>query len=230
MYQLPSAAELTKNVSEANNKASGFKNIDTSGKYLLKIDCAEWFTSNGGAKGIRFHLTSENEQTARVELYYAKKDGSRNDFSANKLDALMVCCGVKQLTEAQDSVMKWDKESKSMIEVDVNSAPELKNKWFTGLIQIEKDAYDNGFEIKEIDKHNFYGIFQKGTDLSAYEIMSKITQAVEINECLTGLEGFMIKYTENHKQMIGGKNAAPKSNGYGSQQNNKPDEDDDLPF
>lgn len=228
MYQLPSAAELTKNVSEANNKASGFKNIDTSGKYLLKIDCAEWFTSNGGAKGIRFHLTSENEQTARVELYYAKKDGSRNDFSANKLDALMVCCGVKQLTEDQDSIMKWDKESKSMIEVDVDSAPELKNKWFTGLIQIEKDAYDNGFEVKEIDKHNFYGIFQKGTDLSAYEIMSKVTQAQEINECLTGLEGFMVKYSDNHKKLIGGESVHT-----GSQLSNNTNDDDDedgLPF
>lgn len=227
MYQLPSAAELTKNVSEANNKSSGFKSITESGKYLLQIDVAEWFTSNGGAKGIRFHITSENEQTARIELYYAKKDGSRNDFSANKLDAIMVCCGVKQLTEAKDSVMKWDKESKSMIEVDVNSAPELKGKWLIGLIQIEKDAYDNGFEIKEIDKHNLYGVFQKQTDLSAYEIMTKVTVPSEINEVMDSLDGFKVKYTDNHKRLIGGQQG---SNQQQSGSYKSADDEDGLPF
>lgn len=230
MYSLPAAQELTKNVSEANNKSSGFNNIDKSGKYALKIDAAEWFVSNGGAKGIRFHLTSDMEKTARVELYYAKKDGSRNDFSANKLDALMVVCGVKNLTAGNDTVMKWDKDSKSMVETDISSAPELKDKWFAGLIQIEKDAYDAGNGVKEIDKHNFYGIFQKDTDLSAFEIMSKITQPKEIGECLDGLEGFMVKYTDNHKYLVGG--SAPKSGSYGAQQksNENSDLDDDLPF
>jgi len=115
-----------------------------------------------------------------------------------------------------------------MIESDINGIPELKNKWFTGLIQIEKDAYDNGNEIKEISKHNLYGVFQKGTDLSALEIMTKITQPSEIFECLESLEGFMFKYTDAYKNYFGN-GSKPKANNTNNHSNND-DLDDDLPF
>ncbi|QHJ79199.1 MAG: hypothetical protein [Caudoviricetes sp.] len=231
MYSLNRNAEqLKQQVSESYSKPAG-KIIDTTGAYNTQIECAEWQEHNGWKKLV-VHLISENEQKTTVELPYESNTGERM-FGANTIDAFMVCQKIGNLTAQTDSIVKWDYDSKSNVEQQVNGCPELKGKWFHILLRKTMDAYqkrDTG-EIKEIVTMSIAGVFQHKTLLSATEIISKVTVSKEITEAMTNLENYALGFTKRHKTLMSGSQPQQQSNGYGNAGKKAPLEDDsDLPF
>lgn len=231
MYSLPkTAVEIKANVAKAYNKPRS-QNITESGKYNLMIDCAIW-TDFGGWKGLELNLVDENEQKARISLTYQSNTGERF-FGADTLDSIMVCTGVKNLTAAPDSYVQWSKVEQSFTEQDVNGCPELKGKWVVGLLQAQLDAYTNTQGVvTPTEGMRIYGIYQAQYELSANEIMDKVTIPNDIHESLANLEKSPLFVTKRHKQLTTGSGSTPKSGSYGSQQktNENNDLDDDLPF
>lgn len=227
MYSLPkTAAEIKANVEKAYSKPMS-KNITESGKYNLMIDVAIW-TDFGGWKGLELHFIDENEQKTCISLTYEDKDGKRF-FGADTLDSIMVTTGVKNLTAAPDSYVMWSKVEQSFTEQDVNGCPELKGKWVTGLLQAQLDAYNGNDGVRETQGMRIYGIYQAKTELSANEIMDKVTIANDVHEALANLEKTPLFITKRHKTLMGAK-PVQQSTGYGSAGKATEDLDDDLPF
>ena len=226
MYSLPkTAAEIKANVEKAYGNPMS-KNINESGKYNLMIDVAIW-TDFGGWKGLELHLVDENEQKTRIGLTYESNSGERF-FGADTLDSIMVCTGVKNLTAAPDSYVMWSKVEQSFTEQDVNGCPELKGKWVTALLQKQLDAYQGQNGVKESEGMRIYGIYQIKTELSANEIMDKVTIADDIVEAAANLEKSPLFITKRHKNLMG---AAPQQQQAGAYGKPAADEDDsDLPF
>lgn len=231
MYSLPkTAAEIKSNVEKAYSKPMS-RNITESGKYNLMIDCAIW-TDFGGWKGLELNLIDENEQKTRISLTYQSNTGERF-FGADTLDSIMVCTAVKNLTAAPDSYVMWSQVERAFTEQDVNGCPELKGKWVTGLLQAQLDAYTNkeGLAVEQ-EGMRIYGIYQAKHELSANEIMDKVTIANDIHESLANLEKSPLFITKRHKTLMSGAKSSQSSGSYGSQQksNENNDLDDDLPF
>jgi len=231
MYALNRDAETLKQNAANSYQKQRSGRIEETGVYHATIDCAVWEEFNGWKKLV-IYITDENEKTGVLEFPYENPQGERM-FGADSLDALIVCGGVRSnLTEAPDTVMRWSRVMNAMNEDDVNSCPELKNKWYKFLIRKTMDAYekrDTG-EIKEYSTLQCAGIFQSKTDLSAVEIIDKITQPAAYFESIAGLDSYPIGYTKRHKHLMGGKVQQPRQNGYGQQQNAQLDDDSDLPF
>lgn len=229
MYSLPkTAAEIKSNVEKAYSKPMS-RNITESGKYNLMIDCAIW-TDFGGWKGLELNLIDENEQKTRISLTYQDKEGNRF-FGADTLDSIMVCTAVKNLTAAPDSYVMWSQVERTFTEQDVNGCPELKGKWVTGLLQAQLDAYTNkeGLAVEQ-EGMRIYGIYQAKHELSANEIMDKVTIANDIHESLANLEKSPLFITKRHKTLMKG-GVAQSSGSYGSTAKVvEEDDDSDLPF
>lgn len=233
MYALNKNAEtLKQNAANSYAKSSGGGRIEDTGAYNAMIDCAAWEDYNGWKKLV-IYLVDENEKRGILEFPYENPQGERM-FGADSLDALMITGGIRSnLTEAKDNVMRWSFALNSMNEDEVNSCPELKNKWFKFLIRKTMDAYEvkveqvKTGEIKEFSTLSCAGIFQHQTDLSAVEIMEKITQPVEYFDAVTALDGYPLGRTKRHKQLVTGATTTVTDN---KKTNENNDLDDDLPF
>lgn len=223
MYAL-NTKDVKENVAKAYSKPMS-RNITESGKYNVVIDCAIW-TDFSGWKGLELHLIDENEQKARLQLTYESNQGERF-FGADQLDAIMVCSKVKNLTSEPDSYVMWSRAEQSFTEQDVNAAPELKGKHLTLLLQKQLDAYSGQNGVKEQEGLRIYGVYQAETELSASEILERVTIADDIKEAEANLEKSPLFITKRHKTLMAGANT-----GGGSYANNKPAEDLDdlLPF
>ena len=95
---------------QANDKQSGY--IDKNGDYVLKIESAEWIAGQAPkqSRGLRLTLIDAAKNKAKIDLWFQKGDGTRNDMSANMLDGIMTCTGLQNLTEQQGKVTEYTKE------------------------------------------------------------------------------------------------------------------------
>lgn len=218
---------------QANDKQSGY--IDKNGDYVLKIESAEWIAGQAPkqSRGLRLALVDAAKNKAKIDLWFQKGDGTRNDMSANMLDGIMTCTGLQNLTEQQGKVTEYDKDVGGEAERNAVICPELTNKYFGALIQIETDAYMKDGSPKEIDKATFFGVYQFKTLLTPNEILNGETAAKQIHNLKEKLDSAKPRFTKQHKELMGGISrgegsftAIPSSYG-----NTKPaDLDDDLPF
>ena len=209
---------------QANDKQSGY--IDKNGDYVLKIESAEWIASQAPkqSRGLRLALIDASKNKAKIDLWFQKVDGTRNDMSANMLDGIMTCTGLQNLTEQQGKVTEYDKDVGGEAERNAVICPELTNKYFGALIQIETDAYM---------KDGFFGVYQFKTLLTPNEILNGETVAKQIHSLKEKLDSAKPRFTKQHKELMGGQSRGEGSftaMPSGSYANSTPDLDDNLPF
>ena len=218
---------------QANDKQSGY--IDKNGDYVLKIESAEWIAGQAPkqSRGLRLTLVDAAKNKAKIDLWFQKGDGTRNDMSANMLDGIMTCTGLQNLSEAQGRLTDYDRDAGAEVERNAVICPELTNKYFGALIQIETDAYMKDGSPKEIDKATFFGVYQFKTLLTPNEILNGETAAKQIHSLKEKLDSAKPRFTKQHKELMGGQShgegsfTAMPSGSYGSP---APDLDDNLPF
>lgn len=77
--------------------ASGY--ITETGAYVGKITAAKWVEAQSGAKALELSFESEGGERANyLSLYYLDKVGKEVDFQMKLIQAIMGCCGVKNIT------------------------------------------------------------------------------------------------------------------------------------
>lgn len=217
---------------QANVKFGG--NIDKNGDYTLKIERAVWVSGQAPkqSRGLSIHFIDADKNKAKIDLWFQKADGGRNDMSANMLDGIMTCLGLQNLTEKPMQIEEYDNKAGHDVTKDVVACPELAGKPLGVLIQIETDAYVKDGETKTIDKPTIYAVYQYKTNLTPSEILSGTTVANEVKKLNTLLEAAKPHFTKDYRNLMNGSNQ--QSGGYGAPAVNSPaaaaDLDDDLPF
>lgn len=235
MYQF-NAKELKSNVAKAYS--TGGKFINQTGSYRLMIENSYWEQNDYGYKSLVLQVISEDEKTANLKLMYENDKGERA-YGANHLDAMIVCAGLRNgLSTANGTAMIYSWVDRSMIETDVQTCPELNGKWFTLLLQEKKHAYiaksgDRAGQVTEQNEITLSSVFQDKTNLSAVEIMDKVTVSADYDKFKAQLEANPVYETNNYKSLVknGGGNQGAGSYGNSPQNtSNNNDLDDDLPF
>lgn len=73
--------------------------ISETGAYVGRITKAKWVTAQSGAEALELSFeTEQGEQANYLSLYYLDKSGKAVDFQVNLIQAIMGCCGVKNLS------------------------------------------------------------------------------------------------------------------------------------
>ena len=217
---------------QANDKQSGY--IDKNGDYVLKIESAEWLTGKAPkhSRALKLVLIDASKNKAKIELWFQKGDGTRNDMSANMLDGIMTCTGLQNLTEQQGKITEYDKDAGGEAERNAVICPELTNKYFGALIQIEADAYMKDGTVKEIDKPLFFAVYQYKTLLTPNEILNGETASKQIHDLKEKLDNAKPRFSKDHKELMSGNSrgegsfTAMPSGSYANQD----DDLDGLPF
>ena len=99
----------------------------------------------------------------------------------------------------------YDRDAGAEVERNAVICPELTNKYFGALIQIETDAYMKDGSPKEIDKATFFGVYQFKTLLTPNEILNGETAAKQIHSLKEKLDSAKPRFTKQHKELMGGK-------------------------
>ena len=217
---------------QANEKQGEY--IDKNGDYVLKIESAEWVAGQAPkqSRGLRLVLIDAAKNKAKIDLWFQKGDGTRNDMSANMLDGIMTCTGLQNLSEAQGRLTDYDRDAGAEVERNAVICPELTNKFIGALIQVKTDAYMKDGAVKEIDKATFFGVYQIKTLLTPNEILDGETAAKQIHNLKEKLDSAKPRFTKQHKELMSGNSrgkgsyTAMPSGSYAKQDDNL----DGLPF
>lgn len=233
MYQLN-----VEGARKANLKTGGF--IDKSGDYKCKIETAFWTNSNQQDSQSKFlvidFVVEGTEQKQTIELCYQKKDGTRNDFQADKIDGIMAALKLRSLTNKPRQLTRYDRVQGHDVTKNFECCPELEGKTIGILFQKEQDAYQdrNSGQWKEVKKTNIYAVYQAETGLTPSEILDRVTQPKELESLKASLESNPLYYSNNWKNSpFNGNNGGQQqqSGGYANAGKQAPLEDDsDLPF
>ena len=168
--------------------------ITETGKYVGDIVSAKLVTSNSGTEGVEISFKSSLGQTADfLTLWTHNKDG-KELFGLKVLNAIMACLQLRGITPRNGMVEEWDSVSKSRVRVSAVVFPELHAP--IGLL-LQREQYIKG-DGKVGEKLNIVAPFQYGTELTASEILNRVTKP----EVLAKLVGQLKDKT------------LPKSNGY----------------
>ncbi|CDM90433.1 hypothetical protein [Xenorhabdus bovienii] len=79
--------------------------INESGAYVITINEAKLTTAQSGAEFIEFSgETDDGRKVSYLSICCKKKDGSVNAFGHSMIQAIMGCCGLRQITSHMVSV------------------------------------------------------------------------------------------------------------------------------
>lgn len=216
---------------ESAKNADAPKSINETGKYVCWIMDAEYITSQGGAKGMRFDVMTKDKETCSFDIYYTNRQGEPI-FGQDSINSILACTGVQQdLTEQQKMLKRYDSNVGNVIDKACTVAPELSKKKIGLLLQRENYTKQNGsmgYTMK------FYGAFQADTELTAYELLNGSTEPKALAKRLQQLinTGDAVR-TQTNTSQSGGYAQHKTDNGYtlnpgfANPTNNL---EDDLPF
>lgn len=170
---------------DAERAASADKAADRiteQGAYIMSFPIVEGFTTDGGAKGMRFHCDAKGVGTAQFTLYTHSKEG-KETFGVAQVDAMMCLLGLKRLKSVTGPVKKW--EGNELVDSEGDRYPDLEGKDIGVVLQTEKYPKQNGTTG---ERFNLYGLFQAETKLMASEIKERKTTPVKLDRLLKGLK------------------------------------------
>lgn len=203
---------------KAAEKAETFgQYLNETGKYIGHFDWAESVKSqNTGTLGVRLHFIEDNDQTSTFTLWTVKADGTQLS-GYNALQAIMTCLKVKDVTDAQGQVLKYNSVTQQQEKVVSVVHPELANKRIGLLLQSTEYQKQNnagtGWRLE------FFGAFEADTEFTASEIFKQATKPEQLEKMVAKLADRPLKNKPTNNN-----NYQPQSAGM------PPAFDDDCPF
>tara|TARA_Y100000593_G_scaffold50191_1_gene94591 strand:- start:3468 stop:4094 length:627 start_codon:yes stop_codon:yes gene_type:complete len=102
---------LNPNLAKAGS--GGSSRIDSKGKYIGTIEWARVYSIPTGSTWVEFKFVSLLEQEAKVSLCILNKDGEAT-YGLKKLQAMMACCKIRELTQTNMTVNIWNFDTSQM--------------------------------------------------------------------------------------------------------------------
>ena len=165
---------LTFNSSAAREADKFAAIIKDTGKYVGVITRAEKLLSKNSVEGVGLSFKSDDGATANyLDVYTARADGSLLR-GYHLVQALLVCCGVKEVAEGPITFDKWTRDQ-GIVETTVPGYPALMGKRIGLILQKELSTHrDTGADVERV---NIVAVFQANTGLTATEILDGKTKA-----------------------------------------------------
>lgn len=157
--------------------------IDSKGKYLGTFARAEAITSAKGSSGVDFSFKSDTGATADYLTIWTHNGEGKELYGFKLLMAIMTCLRVKQISEKDGEVEKYDPTMKQRVKVMAPLFPDLMNKPVGLLLAMEEYQKKDGSTawkptiVAPFDKDGFTAseILSKATKP---ETLEKMTQAL----------------------------------------------------
>lgn len=201
----------------ADNIASGIKE---SGKHIGVITRAEFLHASTGTKGLGLSFKSDNGQTADyLDLYHTKHDGESLS-SLKTVNAILCCAKVSDAKVSRIKVEKWNHDTKTREQVEVDGYPSLMGKRVGFLFQKVLETDDKG---KDREKLQIFAVFNAETELTASEMYAKKTSPERLGSMLDAL---MARPVLDKRK----KRAGTSSSSAGQERFDDMPPDDDIPF
>src|SRR5262245_8223661 len=136
--------------------------INETGKYIGAFIRAEKLVSRDkGTHGIGFSFKADGGQTTRFDIWTMKANNEPLP-GMNQINALMACLSLRNLTEANRKVLKWDSDANRETLQDAVVFPELMDKRIGLLLRSEEyEKMQNGHATGETAwRMNLFACFQ----------------------------------------------------------------------
>lgn len=163
--------------------------IDSKGKYLGTFARAEAITSAKGSSGVDFSFKSDTGATADYLTIWTHNGEGKELYGFKLLMAIMTCLRVKQISEKDGEVEKYDPTMKQRVKVMAPLFPDLMNKPVGLLLAMEEYQKKDGSTawkptiVAPFDKDGF----------TASEILSKATKPETLARMVQALRDRPIK-------------------------------------
>lgn len=211
-------SEYNLDTEAAKQADTGGGRITESGKYVGTFTKAKKVISKKGTQGIEFSFASNGGQSADYLSVWTLNADGEQIYGYKQLMAIMTCLKVRGIDTKYASVQEYDKNSNSMIDVEIEAYADLERKPIGILLQMEEYEKKDG-SVGE--KPSFAGFFDPKTEQVATEILEKSDSKI--------LEKLVGQLTPVKK--LKGARAAAAPSHHGRQQSPSfADMDDDIPF
>lgn len=208
--------------------------IEHTGKYVGTIKSMEFITTKKGTQGFEIHFETDEKESAIISVYTSKGDGTQLS-GRHKINALLACAGVRTLTPQDQTLEKYDFETKTKIKQTCVVAPEMTGKRVGLLLQRENYLNSNNQPRHQMQ---LFACFNAQSELMAKEILDRKTQPESLPKSLERLLSFGDATRASQSNSSQGSYGAQQGGGYGRP--NQPqhqgygqaptDLDDSLPF
>jgi hypothetical protein len=151
--------------------------ISETGAYMGKIVAAWDEESKGGAQSFNIKFKSDDGQEAVITHWVIGKDGKRlRGF--NDIQALMACCGIRQIKSEPGTVKLYDRQEKKETDQRRDVYPMLAGKPVGLFLEKETQQYtDNDGKDQEFDRILLAAPFRYEDRKMAAEILDKRPKA-----------------------------------------------------
>lgn len=157
--------------------------ITESGAYIGAFTKAEKVTSKKGTTGVEFSFMSRDKQSADFLTLWTINEAGEQIYGFKQLMALMTCMRVKEVSEKEGTVEKFENGQKVKVAATIH--PELMGKPIGVLLQREEYEKNNG-QIGH--KFNLVGFYDPQTRMTATEILDKAGSAEKLDKMIAALK------------------------------------------
>jgi len=153
--------------------------ISETGKYVGTLTRAERITGAKGTLGVEFSFKTDDGQSADYLSIWTKRNDGKDLYGFKQMQAIMVCCKQRSLTAVRGQAEKYDSSTGAIGTFNVDIFPELTGKRIGFLLQTEEYLKkDNTVGVKMA----IAGVFDAETELTASEILDRITQPEKLQK------------------------------------------------
>lgn len=165
------------NTQAARQADERFSRVDQPGQYAGTFLRAEDVTSKNGARGIDFDFETADKQAAQFTIWTFDRQGKEIPSSMKLVSALMTCLSVRNLELAPIRVKKWNRDTGSRQDMDVEGFPAIMGKPIGVLFDTEDYPKNDGtVGIRVL----LAGCYRAADGLMAGEILDKKVTATQL--------------------------------------------------
>lgn len=158
--------------------------IKEPGAYTGTFTRAEKIVAASGTEGVSFSFEADDGQKCDISLYTIRTDGTTT-YGHKQLMALMTCLSLREISETEGKVDKWDRDSQKNKTVEASIYPDLMNKPIGIFLESEEfQRNDGGVGISM----RVAAFFRAADQFMAGEILNKATTASSYDKVLATLK------------------------------------------
>lgn len=175
---------LKLDIKQANAADNLSSPISEAGKYIGTITRAEVLVAPKGTLGLGLSFKADNGQSADYLDLYHTNQYNEPLSSLKTVNAIMACLKLKEVSDGDIQVEKWNKAKGQRERVTVNGYPQMMGRKIGFLLRKVLETNDKGQDRERIE---IFGVFNAETELTASEILSSAQKPEKLTKMVDAL-------------------------------------------